>query len=392
MEQHRTDARRTTIVVAPDSFKGSGTAAEVASAMAAGFRDVLGPDARIVECPMADGGEGTLDALAASLDARISEIDTVDAIGRPRTARIAVSADGRTGVIEAAEANGLPHVSDAPLQPLRADSHGVGVLARQLLDDGVFEILLCIGGSASNDGGTGFLSALGARFLDGAGSVVEPGAAGLANIDSIDVSGLHPRAGEVTVRIAVDVDNPLLGDSGAAAVFGPQKGATPSDVETIDSGLAHLADVLKSATGTDVTTTEGMGAAGGLPAALAAYLDVQLMPGSDMVMTAIGFEELCSDASMIVTGEGSFDSQSLRGKVVAGVRRAAPPSCPVVVIAGRVVLTPEEIRGAGVTAAFSIAAGPSTLEDMSSRTTELAHDTAAHVAGLYKSLAPHAAV
>ncbi|WP_338891406.1 glycerate kinase [Rhodococcus sovatensis] len=379
------DQRKNVIVVAPDSFKGSRSATEVASAMAAGVRDALGSSAVVVECPLADGGEGTLDALATALDAATSSVATVDALGRKRHARVAIS--GRTGVIEAAEANGLPHVSDAELQPMRADSYGVGLLARRLLDDDVTEILLCIGGSASNDGGTGFLSALGARFLDNDGHEVASGAAGLTDIARIDLTQLHPRAQQVRIRVALDVDNPLLGTHGAAAVFGPQKGATAEDVKAIDAGLAHLASILAAETGIDVTEIPGAGAAGGLPACLSAFLDVRLMPGSDMVLNAVGFDRLCADAALVITGEGSFDSQSLRGKVVAGVRRAAPPHCPVVVIAGRVGLTPQQTRDAGITAALSIAAGPAQLSEMSIATTELVRNTAATVASMFGKFA-----
>lgn len=375
------DQRKNVIVVAPDSFKGSRSATEVASAMAAGVRDALGSSAVVVECPLADGGEGTLDALATALDAVISSVATVDALGRERHARVAIA--GRTGVIEAAEANGLPHVSDVQLQPMRADSYGVGLLARRLLNDDVTEILLCIGGSASNDGGTGFLSALGARFLGNDGHEVASGAAGLPDIARIDLTQLHPRARQVSIRVALDVDNPLLGTHGAAAVFGPQKGATAEDVTAIDAGLAHLASILAAETGIDVTEIPGAGAAGGLPACLSAFLDVRLMPGSDMVLNAVGFDRLCADAVLVITGEGSFDSQSLRGKVVAGVRRAAPPDCPVVVIAGRVGLTPQQTRDAGITAALSIAAGPAQLSEMSIATTELVRNTAATVASMF---------
>ncbi|OZF26096.1 glycerate kinase [Rhodococcus sp. 14-2483-1-2] len=381
------DQSRSRIVVAPDSFKGTRSATEIAAAMAAGVRDALGSAVTVIECPLADGGEGTLDALAASLDAEVIEVRTLDAIGRPRRARVAKSSDGKIGIIEAAEANGLPHVCDVDLQPMRADSYGVGLLARYLLDDGVSEILLCIGGSASNDGGTGFLSALGARFLDAENNEVALGAAGLADIDSVDLSALHPRVAEVTIVVALDVDNPLLGPEGAAAVFGPQKGAGAEEVAAIDAGIEHLAAILHAETGTDVTAIPGAGAAGGLPACLVPLLGAVLMPGSDMVMRAIGFADLCSDAVLVLTGEGSFDSQSLRGKVVAGVRRATPADCPVVVIAGRVALSPQQTREAGISAALSIAPGPARFDELSISTTELVRNTAAHVASMYAAFA-----
>ncbi|SNS44158.1 glycerate kinase [Rhodococcoides kyotonense] len=371
------------VVTAPDSFKGTCTAAEAAAAMAAGVRDVLGSAATVIECPLADGGEGTLDALAAGLNAEIREVDTVDAIGRPRTARVAVSGDGTTGVIEAAEANGLPHVSDVELQPMRADSFGVGILARKLMDEGVTDILLCIGGSASNDGGTGFVRALGVKFLDADCSEVAYGAQGLSDIRSVDLTGLHEHATDVRFRVALDVDNPLLGSRGAAAVFGPQKGASPDHVQRIDSGLSNLASVLADATGIDATALPGAGAAGGMPASLSTVLTTEFLPGSQLVLGAVGFHELVENADLVLTGEGSFDSQSLNGKVVAGVASAVPSGCPVVVLAGRVLLDPKQGLDAGVTAAFSIASGPSTLDEMSGHTTELIRASASHIASLY---------
>ncbi|RRQ28096.1 glycerate kinase [Rhodococcus sp. Eu-32] len=371
------------VVVAPDSFKGTCTASEAAAAMAAGVREALGSAVEVVKCPLADGGEGTLDALAAGLNAEIREVDTVDAIGRPRRARVAVSADGTTGVIEAAEANGLPHVSDVDLQPMRADSYGVGILARHLMDEGVTDILLCIGGSASNDGGMGFARALGVKFLDESGIEVARGAQGLGDIRSIDSTGIHARAADVHFRVALDVDNPLLGSRGAAAVFGPQKGADQQQVQRIDTGLANLAAILTAATGVDATELSGAGAAGGMPACLSALLSAEFLPGSQLVLDAVGFGELSARADLVLTGEGSFDSQSLNGKVVAGVLGAVPSGCPVVVVAGRVQLDPSQARAAGVTAAVSIAPGPSTLDEMSGRTVELIRNSASHIASMF---------
>ncbi|OAK54399.1 glycerate kinase [Rhodococcoides kyotonense] len=382
------EQKRLTVVTAPDSFKGSCSASEAAAAMADGVRDALGPAVTVIECPLADGGEGTLDALAAGLNADIREVDTVDAIGRPRRARVAVSADGTTGVIEAAEANGLPHVSDVDLQPMRADSYGVGILARHLMDEGVTDILLCIGGSASNDGGMGFASALGVKFLDESGVEVASGAQGLGEIRSVDMTGRHPRAADVHFRVALDVDNPLLGSRGAASVFGPQKGATPEQVQVIDAGLANLAAVLADSTGVDARELSGAGAAGGMPACLSAVLTTEFLPGSELVMGAVGFRELCAQADLVLTGEGSFDSQSLNGKVVAGVAGAVPSGCPVVVVAGRVMLDPKEARDAGITAAVSIASGPSTLVEMTDEAIDLIRSSASHIAAMYGTFSP----
>ncbi|MDH6236840.1 glycerate kinase [Cryobacterium sp. CG_9.6] len=378
----RTALTPLTIVIAPDSFKGSLTAAEAAAAMAHGVQDVLGAAARVVLCPMADGGEGTLETIAAAWGVEPRSLRTVDALGRVRTARYGVSADARMGLIEAAESNGLPLVTDVLLQPQRADTFGVGLLARELLEQNVEEILLCVGGSASTDGGTGLLSALGVRFCDATGEPVPPGGGGLAAIVSIDVSELHPRARAVRWRVAVDVNNPPCGPRGAAAVFGPQKGADPHDIEALDAGLANLAAVVRSATGEDMRDRAGAGAAGGMPVTLVPLLGAEMVPGSTLVADAVGLDALLATADLVLTGEGSFDSQSLGGKVAVAVAHRAPEGCPVVVIAGRVALSAAETRAAGITAALSIAGGPATLAELQRHASERVRDTTAHAVAL----------
>ena len=370
-----------TIVVAPDSFKGARSAVEIAAAMAAGVRLALGPDVHVVQCPLADGGEGTLPTLLSSPGTVLRTAAVHDAIGRPRTAQYGLAGDSSVAIIEAAEANGLPHLSDVGLAPMRADTVGVGEIVRSALDDGVEEILLCIGGSASTDGGTGLLSALGVRFLDQRGKKVRPGGAGLRQIASVDASALDARARNVRWRVACDVDNPLIGDFGAAAVFGPQKGASPKEVAALDAGLAHLAQILTEATGTDVSHIAGAGAAGGLPACLLAFLHAELLAGIDLVADVVGLTAALAEADLVLTGEGSFDSQSLRGKVVHGVLRRAPQHCPVVVVAGTVKLSAAETRAAGIAGAFSIAHGPAELQQLCDQTDILVRDTAAHIAG-----------
>ncbi|WP_166790228.1 glycerate kinase [Cryobacterium sp. Hh11] len=383
----RTALKPLTLVIAPDSFKGSLSAADAADAMAAGARGAcltLGlPEARITLCPMADGGEGTLDAIAAVWGVTPRTMLTVDALGRSRRARYATSADGRIGLIEAAESNGLPLVADAVPQPQRADTFGVGLLARELLDQNVEEILVCVGGSASTDGGTGLLTGLGARFLDAAGTPVAPGGAGLARIALIDLSELHPRARTVRWRLAVDVNNPLCGPTGAAAVFGPQKGAQPRDVAELDAGLAHLAAIVLDMTGEDMTDRPGAGAAGGMPATLVPLLRAELVPGSTLVADAVGLPHKMANADLVLTGEGSFDSQSLGGKVAVAVARLAPAGCPVVVIAGRVALSAADTAASGVAAAFSIAGGPATLDDLQQNAAARVRETTAHAVALF---------
>lgn len=373
------------IVCVPDSFKGSASAAEAAAAMARGARQVFAA-AEIIELPFADGGEGTLDALLAAWERAPETVEVQDALGRPVTAQYGRSADGRTGVIEAAQGNGLPQVSDVALEPLRADTFGVGLIARALLaDPDCVELLLCIGGSASTDGGTGLLRALGAEFLDAAGDPVAPGGAGLSQISAVDLSSLHPRARQVGWRIAVDVDNPLTGERGAAAVFGPQKGATAEDVSLLDAGLNHLAEVLGHGARVApqrLRETPGFGAAGGLPLCLGVLLGAQVLPGSQMVAEALDLQNTLARADLVITGEGSLDTQSLAGKVVQAVRRHAPSEAAVVVIAGGVQLSAEQCRSAGLTAAFSIAPGAASLQDLLRRAPELIEDTTAQACGL----------
>lgn len=381
-----TDAPETlTVVVASDSFKGSLTAGEATGAMARGVSAALGAGAAIIEAPLADGGEGTLDVLLQAWGGSVRAVDTFDAIGRPIRARYGLNADRSIALIEAAEANGLPAVSDQPLQPLRADSYGVGLIARDAIEQGVSEILLCVGGSASTDGGSGLMRGLGARFLDADGDEVPPGGGGLDAVRAVDLDGLVPGADAVRWKIAVDVTNPLLGPLGAAAVFGPQKGASEDDVRALERGLeAYVASVCASGAceATTVAATPGLGAAGGIAFAPMVYLGARLVPGAELVAGAMDLAAVIARADIVFTGEGSLDSQSLDGKVVDLVRRTAAPSTPVIVIAGRVGLSAEECAREGITAAFSIAPGPSELAELAANAATLIEDRAAQVAAL----------
>lgn len=377
--------RRPLIVAAPDSFKGSCSALTAAEAMLAGARSVLGNDADYLALPLADGGEGTLDAMLQAWGQESHCVPTTDALGRPRDARYGLSSDRATAIIEAAEANGLPWVSDRTPQPLDADTAGVGTIALAALDEGAEQLLLCIGGSATSDGGVGLLTALGARFLDAQDAPVRPGARGLTDIRRVDVAGIDPRAAAAGWRIAVDVDNPLCGPRGAAAVFGPQKGAGDEEIALIDAGLAHLAEVLAAAAGVDPQVyleRAGLGAAGGMALAAIALLGAETVAGSDLVAEAIGVSEAMRDAALVLTGEGQLDSQSLGGKVVDLVRRQAPSGTPIVVIAGTVRLTAAETRAAGLTAALSIADGPAALDELVARAPDRIAETAAHACAL----------
>lgn len=376
---------RPIIVAAPDSFKGSCSALEAAHAMLAGARQVFGDSAEYLAVPLADGGEGTLDALLAAWGAPARHVQARDALGRSRAARYGLSIDGRTAIIEAAEANGLPLVSDKPLRPLDADTAGIADLVRDALDHGAEEILLSVGGSATNDGGTGLLRALGTQFLDSDGTEVAPGAAGLSDIVRVDTTGIDERALLARWKIAVDVRFPLTGPEGAASVFGPQKGATPADVVAIDAGLTNLARVLAVDRGinpSEYTDRPGFGAAGGIPLTAVAILGAELVAGSTLVSQAIGLPGLLANAALVLTGEGQLDSQSVSGKVVDMVARTRPAAVPLVVIAGSVALSAAACRAAGITAAFSIAPGPIELDELVGHTAARIEETAAHVCRL----------
>lgn len=381
------------VVVAPDSFKGSCSAAAAARALAEGARSALGATCEVVEIPLADGGEGTLDALVSAWDGRVLSVPTSDALGRQCIGRVGFGGSGsgsgvnhtpagRLAIIEAADANGLPAVSDQPPRPLDADSAGVGTLILAALDAGVERILLCIGGSATSDGGAGMLRTLGARLLDAEGGEVAPGARGLTKLARIDLTDFDSRARAVEWRIACDVDNPLTGPRGAAAVFGPQKGAQPEEIVAIDTGLGRLAEVLGA---TGLLGQPGLGAAGGLALGLVALCGAELVPGAELVSEAVGLREALTGGDLVLTGEGRFDAQSLDGKVVSSVVVAAAGRVPVVVIAGSVALSAAQTRQAGIAAAFSIAQGPATLAELQAGCLELLTETSARVCGLILS-------
>jgi len=318
------------VVVAPDSFKESLSAVAVAAAMARGVRDAR-PDAEVDVCPMADGGEGTVEAMVAATGGRLVPVDTFGPLLEPRQARFGVLGDGRTGVIEMADAAGLALLPPARRDPTKTTTYGVGWLIRAALEAGLGRIVVGIGGSATVDGGAGSAQALGVVFLDRAGRRLARGLSGgqLGRIGRIDVSGRHRRlsAGErgegADVRVACDVSNPLTGPDGAAAVYGPQKGATPGMVELLEAGLANLAGAIRRDLGVDVTNLPGGGAAGGLGAGLVAFAGARLESGVRTVAETVRLAERVRGADWVITGEGKFDSQSAAGKTAFGVAEIA---------------------------------------------------------------------
>lgn len=343
------------ILIAPDKFKGSLTAAEAAAAIAEGALRVY-PDAVATQFPIADGGEGTLEAaVSAGYEERLNAV--VGPILAPIGAAWAISKadDGRvTAVIETAQASGLAEMDPTPANALRAHSYGCGQLIAAALDAGANEIVLGLGGSAMTDGGSGALRALGLKPLDSAGNVVPLGGGSLADVAALDTSGLDPRLAATTFRIAVDVRNPLYGPEGAAHVFAPQKGADPDTVELLDAGLRNWASVLREATGRDVNVA-GAGAAGGFPASFLAFTDAALEGGFSLVAGLTGLAGQLGEADLVITGEGSMDSQSLTGKAPIALADAARErGIPVIVVAGRILVTPEELAYHGVVAAAQL--------------------------------------
>lgn len=327
------------IVCAPDSFKESMTAVEAAAAMSRGIRGVL-PTAEVTLLPMADGGEGTCRTMVAALGGELRVAPVHDALGRPITAEFGLVPQQGLAIVEVAAACGLEQLSPAERDPLTTSTAGVGELLLAALDAGARRLVVGLGGSATNDAGTGMLTALGARFTDAAGSVLHPGGGSLADLAAVDLSGLDPRLAGCRIEVACDVDSPLLGPRGASAVFGPQKGAGPADVLALDAALTRWADVVEPATGVAVRDHAGVGAAGGLGAAFLAATPATLVPGVDLVLSCVDFARRVRGADFVFTGEGSVDAQSRSGKVPWGVALAAAAlGVPTVVFAGRVDAT-----------------------------------------------------
>lgn len=334
------------MLLAPDKFKGTLTAEEVARALAAGVGRVR-PDA-VVDClPVADGGDGTLEAAVASGFDRVP-VTATGPTGDP--VPTAYARRGTTAVVEMADACGLGRLPGGPA-PMTAGSRGLGDVIAAALDAGCRELVVGIGGSASTDGGAGLLAALGARSRPAVGD----GGAGLADIESLDLTGLHPALADARIVVACDVDNPLTGPEGAAAVYAPQKGATSVEVGTLDANLAHWADVVTRATGTDLRGRPGTGAAGGVGFALVAVLGAELRPGIDLMLDLLGFDSRLPGTDLVVTGEGSLDHQSLRGKAPIGVATvAARAGVPVVAVSGRRLLSDADLTAAGIGRAYAL--------------------------------------
>ncbi|MFE5594862.1 glycerate kinase [Streptomyces sp. NPDC056549] len=342
------------VLVAADKFKGSLTAVQVAERVTAGLRRVV-PELTVETLPVADGGDGTVAAaVAAGFERR--EVRVTGPLGEPVTAAYALR--GTTAVVEMAEASGLQLLPPGVFAPLTATTYGSGELLRAALDAGATTLVFGVGGSATTDGGSGMLAALGARFLDAAGEPVGPGGAPLADLATADLSGLDPRFASVDLILASDVDNPLTGPKGAPAVYGPQKGATPDDVRTLDAALAHFATVLEKAVGpraAEAAVAPGAGGAGGIGYG-ALILGASFRPGIELMLEVLGFAPALERATLVITGEGSLDEQTLHGKAPAGVAAAARAAGKeVVAVCGRLALPPEALGTAGIRRAYALA-------------------------------------
>lgn len=339
------------VLVAPDKFKGSLTAAEVAQAVADGLHAVR-PDVHVAMLPVADGGDGTVDAAVSTGFERVP-VASVGPTGEPVGAAYALR-DG-VAVVELADVVGLDRLPGGDLEPFVSSTYGLGVVIRDALGRGVGEVVIGLGGSASTDGGAGMMQALGVRVLDAAGHDVGRGGGALAGVVEVDDTDLAGVVGSTRFVVASDVDNPLLGPRGAAAVFGPQKGAGAEDVVVLDHALRAWADAVATRTGSDVREQPGTGAAGGTAFAAVALLGADLRPGIELMLDLVGFHEAVPGVRLVITGEGSLDEQSLAGKAPMGVSQATRPAgVPVVAVCGRCLLPPERLDGAGISQAYPL--------------------------------------
>lgn len=364
------------ILIAPDSFKESLTAAEAAARIAEGILRVL-PAAQITQLPLSDGGEGLTETLVTAMAGRMLEQEVTAPMGNRVMARFGVAGDD-TAIIEMAEASGLNLVPPAQRNPLTATTFGTGELIRAALDQGCRRLIIGIGGSATNDGGAGMARALGVKMLNAQGEDIAPGAAGLLELDAIDMSAVDARLSRTKISVACDVTNPLCGPRGASRIYGSQKGADTAAVDLMDRALTRMAEVVKRDLGLDICELPGAGAAGGLGAGLAAFAGADLQPGLELVLGILQFDALLSAGQdLIITGEGEINGSSLYGKVPVGVaRRAREHGIPVLALVGNIGPDAKQVYAEGITAIMSIAPGPITREQSMIRAGELLADAA----------------
>ncbi len=359
------------ILVAPDSFKGSLTAMEAAENIKRGIHN-FDSEINVDLLPMADGGEGTVQSLVDATDGEIIEKEVTGPLGDQVEAFYGLLGDKKTAVIEMAAASGLPLVPEEKKNPLKTTTYGTGELIASALEHGVEQIIIGIGGSATNDAGVGMAQALGAEILDAEGNQVDFGGGNLDQIAKIDLKNLDSRLKDVEILAACDVDNPLFGKDGAAYVYGPQKGADPEMVEILDQNLRHFNQIAVKELGKDTNQISGAGAAGGLGAGLVAFLNAELKAGVDIVLEIIDFESRLKDVDLVITGEGMLDGQSIYGKTPVGVSRsAAKKDIPVIAVAGTLGRGVEKVLDHGINAYFSIIDRPAELKEIVERSPEL---------------------
>ncbi|WP_312924938.1 glycerate kinase [Atlantibacter hermannii] len=351
------------IVIAPDSWKESLSALEVATAIEDGFRQIF-PDAEVVKIPMADGGEGTVEAMVAATQGRIVTLNVTGPLGEPVEAFYGLSGDEKQAFIEMAAASGLESVPTARRDPRITTSWGTGELIRHALDAGVRHIIIGLGGSATNDGGAGMVQALGAGLMDAQGEQIAGGGEALSQLERIDTRRLDPRLAECRIEVACDVTNPLTGEEGATAVFGPQKGATPDMVRQLDEALTHYGKIIERDLDKSVLTLKGGGAAGGMGVALYAFCGAELRQGVEIVTEALSLDAAVRHADLVITGEGRIDSQTIHGKVPIGVARVAKRyDIPVIGIAGSLTTDVGVVYDHGLDAIFSVIPRICTLDE-----------------------------
>ncbi|WP_305403160.1 glycerate kinase [Photobacterium leiognathi] len=371
------------IIIAPDSYKESLTAMEVATAIENGFRQVI-PNAEYIKLPMADGGEGTVQSLVDASNGTIIEHSVTSPLGEQVNGFFGLMGDGKTAIIEMAAASGLHLVSPDLRNPMLTTSFGTGELILAALDKGVEHIIVGIGGSATNDGGIGMAQALGVRFLDENNKQISYGGGALDRLHHIDISNIDPRLVSVRLEVACDVDNPLCGEKGASQVFGPQKGATPEMVTQLDNNLAHYAEIIKRDLGKDVKDMAGAGAAGGMGAALLGLFNAQLRPGIEIVMDAVNLADALKDADLVITGEGRIDSQTIHGKTPIGVAHTAKRfNKPVIGIAGSLSYDCNVVHEHGIDAVFSVVPRSVSLAEALAEAAINVELTARNVAAIY---------
>ena len=376
------------IVIAPDSFKESLTSVDVAAEIEAGFLEVL-PDAEYVKVPIADGGEGTVEALVTATDGRLVEVRVTGPLGEPVDAFYGITGDSKTAVIEMASASGLALVPEERRNPLLTTTFGTGELILHALDAGLRNFIIGIGGSATNDAGVGMLQALGVRFLDGQDQELGRGGGVLSALAKIDCDLLDQRLSNCQILVACDVNNPLTGPNGASSVFGPQKGATPAMVQELDANLSHFAQVVQRDLGKHVDEVPGAGAAGGIGAAFLAFLGADLKPGIQIVIDAVKLEDAIIGADLVITGEGRIDGQSVQGKAPVGVARiAVKKGIPVIGFAGSLGNDAEKVYEYGISALFSVVKGPCDLSESLSGAAENLRALSKNVAAVIKIFSP----